>query len=248
MDLNAVKKHWDDPETVSLKDENLRDLERGYLLEFLKTKGKVGMLGDIGCGDGGDTKYWQEFADKVTAYDYSQTMVTKAGKNLGDKADLFQFDLLEDDFDRKFDTVITKRCLINLGDFENQKGAIRKIHKAINDEGYYLMLECCQEGLNNLNEMRTSVGLEQGKQPFHNAYFDLAELTGFLGEYFHIEQVRYFSTYYFLTRVYNQILDQERFKEFDLTAKKLHMQLDLFGQKIIGPQFLMALKKKEHNV
>lgn len=244
MGLDIVKRHWEDPNTASLKDKNLQQLERYYILDFFKKLKLVGLLADVGCGDAVDTMHWCSFAYEVVGYDYSSAMIKKAKENTVGKIKLFHFDLLKDEFCRTFDVVITKRCLINLGNFENQKRAILKIQNSIKDKGYYCMLECCSEGLNNLNVMRVKTGLEPLKMPFHNVYFNIDALREFVQKYFYIEQTRYFSTYYFLTRVYNQLLTKDKYEEFDTTAKEFHMALDIFGSQIIGPQFLMILKRK----
>ena len=57
--LNAVKEHWEDVKTVSLKDNNLQLLERRTILDFIE-RTKKNTLKDIGCGDGSDTKFFAE--------------------------------------------------------------------------------------------------------------------------------------------------------------------------------------------
>jgi predicted TPR repeat methyltransferase len=140
-DLKLIKMHWEDPKTVSLKDRNLQEIERHYITESLKKIGGIEALADIGCGDGVDTAYWCDFAKDVTGYDYSASMIKKARKNLRGKANLFQIDLLKDKLPHLFNVVITKRCLINLGNFENQKKVLLKINKSMKKKGHYVMLE-----------------------------------------------------------------------------------------------------------
>ena len=106
------------------------------------------------------------------------------------------------------------------------------------------MLECCIEGLDKLNYMRKRIGLEPINEPYHNVYFEFKKLKSFIQKYFYIERIKPFSTYYFLTRIYNQALDAERFTKFDPVAKKFNLSFTIFGSDIIGPQFLMILKKR----
>lgn len=77
----------------------------------------------------------------IYAYDYSKSMLTKASKNIKDKKNitLSELDILKDDITTKADVALTKRMLINLGSFENQK----KIH----NDGYFIMLETSIDGL-----------------------------------------------------------------------------------------------------
>ena len=242
-ELNKVKEHWEDSKTVSLKDGNLQELERFSILEALKRIGKVNKLADIGCGDGIDTICWRQYAQKVHGYDYSTVMLKKARKLSKGKVKFHSLDILSEMPKEKYDVIVTKRCLINLGTFENQKKAVMKICRNLNPGGHYIMLESCSEGLNNLNIMRLKANLQPLKVPFHNKYFDLGELIAFLKPAFDIEETKNFSTYYFLTRVYNQVLDKDKFAPFDKVAKNFHIDFNLFGSTIIGPQFLMDLKK-----
>lgn len=243
-DLVAIKDHWENPETVSLKDVNLQELERRAILRALTSAGKIDSIADVGCGDAIDTVHWLPFARKVFGFDYAEAMLEKARKTCRDRISFARLDLLKDNFFLKYDTIITKRCLINLGSFENQKAAIRKICIALKLGGRFLMLECSLNGLNNLNAMRQRQGLPSIREPHHNVYFDLAELLAFLNKLFVVEETVNFSTYYFLTRVYNQVLDAKRYEEFDVVARRFHESVDLFGSNMLGPQFLLILRKK----
>ncbi len=245
-DLGVIKEHWEKEETVSLKDINLQQIERKAIVDFILKTGKK-TLKDIGCGDGSDTIYFSKHVNEVFAYDYSLAMLKKASKTLEnvDNVTLDSLNILEDNIEQKTDLAITKRMLINLGNFENQKNAIKKIHDSLNDDGYFIMLETSMNGLNNLNELREKFNIEKIPEPFHNTLFELEALKEFLNEYFILEEVKYFSTYFFLTRVYNLILEEEDYFKFDNSAKEISMEgVELFGSKIIGPQFCMLLKKR----
>lgn len=245
-DLNVIKQHWEDMDTVSLKDKNLQYLERKTIIEFIQRTNKK-VLKDIGCGDGSDTIHFADQVEKVYAYDYSSAMLTKAKKTLNDtnNVSLDHLDILQDSIDQKSDIAITKRMLINLGNFENQKNAIEKIYNSLEDNGYYIMLETSTNGLSNLNDLRKKLDLEEIPEPFHNTLFELETLKAFLEEYFIIEDIKYFSTYFFLTRVYNVTLNEDNIFKFDENAKLItDNEIELFEDKIIGPQFCMLLKKK----
>jgi len=241
--LKLIKNHWENEETVSLGDVNLRELERLSIIECLK-KQKVCSLIDIGCGDALDTVCYSDYVKDVYGLDYSNTMLQKAKEVCKGKVSLLKFDLLKNNIALKVDMVTTKRLMINLGNFENQKKAILKIYDCLNKDGYYLMLECCIDGLNNLNTMRGRVGLDRINEPFHNTYFQLNELVSFVSTHFYIEEVKYFSTYYFLTRVCNHLLGQDNVKSADGVAKDIHLSFNLSGSIVVGPQFLMVLRKK----
>lgn len=245
--LSIIKSHWENMDTISLKDINLQLLERDVILEFLK-KTERSTLKDIGCGDGSDTIYFAENFEKVYAYDYSNAMLTKASKTLSQASNitLQHLDVLQNDINPITNVVITKRMLINLGNFENQKDAIQKIYNSLDNDGYYIMLETCSNGLENLNRLRTLFSLDIIPEPFHNTLFELEALKEFLENYFIIEDIRYFSTYFFLTRVYNVILDEVNIFKYDKNAKEIvDKGIELFSSQVIGPQFCMLLKRKD---
>ena len=116
-DLNKIREHWENPETISLKDEDLQILERNTLLYYLRQHSPLERLADIGCGDGTDTRFWAPFAQQVIGYDYAETMLAKANINSQPNLRYKKLDLLASTPDGNFDAVITKRCLINLGSF-----------------------------------------------------------------------------------------------------------------------------------
>ena len=225
-------------------------MERNTILEFL-TKINKQVLKDIGCGDASDTLHYASLVEKVYAYDYSNSMLAKATTTLKNISNvtLNKLDILKDDLLIKSDIVITKRMLINLGSFENQKNAIKKIYESLNKDGYFIMLETSKNGLDNLNELRILFNLENIPEPFHNTMFELKELKSFLENYFVIEKINYFSTYYFLTRVYNVMVDDVNYIKLDEKARQIsESNIDLFNSKIIGPQFCMLLKKKDFDI
>ncbi|MHB8155166.1 MAG: class I SAM-dependent methyltransferase [Candidatus Omnitrophota bacterium] len=243
-DLTTIRAHWENPDIVSLKDRNLQELERHCILQCLKKIGNVESLADFGCGDASDTICFSRYAKKTFGYDYSLAMLNKAKNIVKDNIVLSHLDLLQDRLDKKFDIVITKRCLINLGNFRNQAKSIKDIYKCLKKGGYYIMLECSLDGLKNLNNLRRKFGLDPLKEPFHNVYFELAKLRKVVGKYFTIEDSKYFSTYYFLTRIYNQIVDKSGFQRLDFLAKESHFHFDFLSSICLGPQFLLVLKKK----
>lgn len=245
-DLSVIKEHWENKETVSLKDINLQLLERSTIVKYLQNINKK-TLKDIGCGDCSDTIHYAQNVKKAYAYDFSDAMLEKASIVINETSNisLGKLNILEDNLLQRSDVVITKRMLINLGNFQNQKIAIEKIYNSLEKDGCFIMLETSLDGLNNLNDLRKKFNLEIIPEPFHNTLFNLEELKNFLKEYFIIEDVKYFSTYFYLTRLYNPLLGQDDAFKYDNLAREMSMDnISLFDSKIIGPQFCMMLKKK----
>lgn len=109
-----------------------------------------------------------------------------------------------------FDVVISKRCLINLANVEQQKQAVQGIADILNPGGKYLMVECSQQGSDYTNEVRQSIGLHPIEAPWHNLFFDEREVEQWQSDDFQIEDFRHISsTYNFLSRVvYAKLAEQ----------------------------------------
>jgi len=242
-DLGKIREHWEKDETVSLKDKNLQELERESIINYLK-RIKPSTIIDIGCGDCSDTMYFSEFSKEIYGLDYSENMLKKAAEISSRKIKLLNIDILSNDIDIKSDMIISKRCLINMGNFKNQMKVLNKVHGCLCEKGYFILLEGCLDGLKNLNTMRALLGLPIIKEPFHNIYFEMDKLIEHLSKLFYIIEIKNFSTYYFLTRIYNHLLNAKEYVQFDSIAKQVHKKLDIFGSVFIGPQFLMLLQKK----
>ena len=50
--------------------------------------------------------------------------------------------------------------------------------------------------------------------------------------------------YYLLSRLYNQLIDEQHYAKYDFIAKQMHDEIDVLRDRNIGPQFLMLLKKR----
>ena len=181
--LTVVKNHWENPNTESLKDKNLQLIERFAIVEQLE-KIKVSNLADIGCGNCKGTVIFSKYAEFVDAFDYSEKMIKEAMNTISasniEKINIAKLDLINDQINNSYNTVITKRTLINLGNFENQKKAILKIHNSLVKNGYYLMLECSSDGLDNMNSIRDIFSLGKIPMPFHNSHFVMDQLLEFI--------------------------------------------------------------------
>ena len=53
-----------------------------------------------------------------------------------------------------FDVVYSERCLINILDWDGQRKALNEIGRVLRPGGYYLMIECFTDGLENNNRAR----------------------------------------------------------------------------------------------
>ena len=88
--------------------------------------------------------------------------------------------------DSFFDIVYTERCLINILDWEQQKQAMKEIARILKHSGYYLMIECFTDGLENNNKARREMGLSEIEPAYHNLYFDKERLFSELKDVFRV--------------------------------------------------------------
>ena len=110
-----------------------------------------------------------------------------------------------------FGAVITQRCLINIPDWSGQREALSEIHRVLADDGYYLMIECFTDGLDNNNAARVECGLEPLGSSEFNTYFDKDRFCEFVkGKFVFIEstgwQYNFLSSHYFISRVLHALV------------------------------------------
>lgn len=253
----TIKKFWDDQAgqyqqqgLATCPDEIDRELEIDSIAKYIKDGKKVL---DIGCGNGYSTiKFAQKYKNiKITGIDYSEEMIRHANvaldkldKNLKNRIKFMVGDVLLMDFKEKFDIITTSRCLINLVNFNQQKQAIKNIHKLLNKGGSYIMCENTLDGLERINLLRKIVGLEEIPMRWHNQYFNEKTLIKFLRLNFKILDIDNFdSLYYVASRVFNAKLTPEGQKpDYNAGINKIAAKLPSVGD--FSPTKIFVLRKK----
>ena len=173
---------------------------------------------DVGCGNGYSTNV---FAKEIrhstfTGVDYSAPMIAQAQDRLRNKplrnlsfevANVLDLYALK----RKYDIVISERCLINLKDWDDQRKALVQIKGILNPGGKLILVENTQEGLDNLNKLRLSVGLHKIETRWHNSYLPQREFMSYARKNFTIQHVENIGNlYYIISRVvYAKIAQME---------------------------------------
>lgn len=197
---------WDEQagkgELSGTRDRYAKELEMAVITRYVKNGMRVL---DVGCGDGETLRYIRSKKKiKGIGIDYSEEMVNCASALAGPDLgycwyDIKKLSLLTED---EYDLIYTQRALINLDTWEEQRQAILDILSLLKPGGTYVMVECFQEGLQEINELRLKVGLESIVPPWHNRYLKLWEMGNFLesnGLYWKIEH--FSGAYYFMSRV-----------------------------------------------
>ena len=149
---------------------------------------------------------------------------------------------------KKFDVIISDRCIINLPTRELQKKAIKEIWLSLKRGGYYIMVENFIEGHNVMNKLRKRLGLKEISVRWHNNYLDEKFLNSFISRYFKISTRKNISSiYYLITRtVYSKICQIEnREPDYDNIIYKIAVGLDE-AEGNYGPINLLLLKKRQY--
>lgn len=245
--LEITKNHWESPSVESLKDSNLRRLEISSIITSMKRYANTSAtlkLADFGCGDGLDTQKFSAIASRSVGFDYSHEMLSRATRRQSDILGFKHLDLITDAVPGTYDIAISKRFVINLGDWSIQSACINKIAKSILPGGLFLFLECYKQGFDNLNFHRNRVGLPSLVEPYHNSYLDFDKTVSHLNESFEIIEMVDFSTYYYFTRCLTPFLASDKAFEFDEKIRLFSEADDVLQGSFMGPQKLMCLRKK----
>ena len=221
-------------------DLGLKQLEMQTLSSYI-TDGQRVL--DLGCGSGTAAFFLAENKSlEITGMDFSPEMVKQANSERDQRGlSPSQLNFMVQDIRKlnemtalqyvSYDVVLTERVLINLETWDEQKNAIHEIIKLLRPGGIYLMCENLRDGLDNLNAMRTSVGLEPITSPWHNRYLEQDEVAEI--EFAELIEYRDFtSVYYLFSRVINAWMAKERNEEpkYDAPINKLALELSKFKQ------------------
>ena len=200
---------------VTTQDVHLRELEIATLRSQLENLNLPpgSRVVDIGCGDGHSTLKVAKSLKTLSfkAMDFSSNMIDVARERLEQNPELKErvsfevgdvTDLRSCLSEGSVDVVTTDRCLINLTSGRQQYDALAEIHRALKPGGHYVGIEDFQEGNDELNRLRESLGLPKIAVRWHNLFFRQAEFLQQMKCLFSaVEIIDFASSYYFATRV-----------------------------------------------
>jgi cyclopropane fatty-acyl-phospholipid synthase-like methyltransferase len=214
---------------------------------------------DIGAGNGYTAiRLAQKKAINVIGIDISLEMVDYANqmqkKYDGTLKGIAKFelgDILSAGFlkyfgENRFDTVLTKRTLINVLSWEEQKKSIIKIWNLLKPNGKYILMEATVQGHENINRLRQHFGIARTPIRWHNNYLDEDKLLPFLTDRFESVFFKDFSSTYYIGSRVIQPLFLKPFKKkpnYDFFLNRLFSYLPSFGN--YGIQKIFVCRKKD---
>lgn len=222
--VNKVRTVWDEfarkygpDRRASTPDAYLVDLEVRTLVRHIRD-GEIVL--DIGAGNGYTAfKLAQKKSIDIIGVDLSSEMVACARRmvnNYDDKlkgavhfelGDILNSEILERFGENRFDTVLTKRTLINVLSWKEQKESIIKIWHLLKPNGKFIIMEATVQGHANINRLRERFGISKTPIRWHNNYLDEKKLLPFLNHRFEIILFKDFSsTYYIGSRLIQPLL------------------------------------------
>lgn len=215
-----VKKFWEDQAKrfkesplATAPDVYYRELEIQSILAHLKNGASVL---DVGCGNGFSTFAFarQLPHSQFTGVDYSESLITyalRATKKekkavqkrlsfiVGDVLSLGSVPALRG---KKFDYIVSERCLINLVNWQEQAHALLEMKKLLKKGGHIILTENTQEGLARLNGLRKQFDLPAITVRWHNYYMPEKKLLPFMKKHFKLESTENCGNlYYIVSRV-----------------------------------------------
>ena len=209
--------------SCTMEDEYIREKESRAIHSLIEavlianSESRQRIL-DVGCGNGCTLRMLAEFARGRALVDRLELLGVEKNPDLHDlavkmneglpvviqKGDILLADTLA--FGQaSIDVCISQRVLINLLNAEHQKLALANLVDLVKPGGYLLLIECFQDGMDNLNAARNEFGLEPNLPAIHNLYLqnDVLQIP-------HMEEdapggwrvpPNIFSTHYYVQRV-----------------------------------------------
>jgi len=230
-----VKAFYDSLETTqkyaTSRDFNLRELE----IEFIRSNVcESKRILDIGCGNGYTLlSLAKSIKAEMVGVDFSERMIdgarVLAQQMLDRGVDRPTFQLGDARelkcADGRFDAVISERCLLNLPSRNDQYLVLQEMHRVLAEGGIAALVEGTLQGLERLNKLRVSVGLEaipdRSEDNVSSLKLDEVEFENRARRFFTIEKKQDFGMYYLLSRVVHPLLVFPEEPRFDARINEI---------------------------
>jgi len=189
----------------TMPDSNTRRLEIENILKYINENDSCI---EIGCGNGAASIEISKIKTlDLTSIDDNEEMIKLAKKQptneIKGKIQFQRLNVLNLDFQETHDTIFSIRCIVNLMIWEDQKKALQKMAKAVKKGGKLILLEAFSDGLDELNQARKELGLENIPPAYHNLHLNKELVIPHLQENNMnlIKEDNFLSSYYFGSRI-----------------------------------------------
>lgn len=240
MTKDIVLEHWNQRATLAERAGSNDLVAKELEIRAISSHIRNGMVvAEFGCGNGTTAlELLRKHDIELYCFDFSPAMIESA-RVLAEEAGFgnrIHFEVVdvrnEPKVEKKFDVIYSERMIINLPDWESQARAIRYLISHLNVGGRYLMCENSKNGLDHLNKLRVSAGLDEILPPWHNVYL-VDDLVASLemSEAKLVDVESFSATYYFLSRVVNAWLASKEGAQpsYDAPVNQLALELPPFG-------------------
>jgi SAM-dependent methyltransferase len=185
---------------VNMPDTVQRDLELKFVFKHLWPTAR---LVEIGCGNGYVSQQLRARVAHVDAFDYSENMIARAHETYGETNNRFFLDDVRDPKNTKspYDAALCVRVLMNLGNLDEQRIALRNMAGMLRPGGRLVLVEGFRDGFDALSGFRQAIGIPQVAPAAHNFYSYLADVKPTINEFFLVEETWHTGLYDFLTRI-----------------------------------------------
>jgi ubiquinone/menaquinone biosynthesis C-methylase UbiE len=201
-------------------DQDLAELELDFILDHVQ-----GKTLNVGCGNGYETWACQQKTGDAEGLDFSEEMI-KIARNRFPDCKFTVGNVLKLPYpDNTFDSVTTRRTLINLLKKAEQEKAASEIKRVTKNGGTVVLVEATEQGYLLLNDYRRMFGLQPIKVKDFNRSMDEAMMK----HEFPDACFCALDTYYFLTRIYYPLVSEkvEYGTVFQKVAKEMQRKLNL---------------------
>ena len=174
LHYDSVSKKYNTSKLSTMSDMFVRNEETNFILERIKKiKSKLKIL-DIGCGNGYTLDQISKLKKKHILFgmENNKSLYDISCKRLKKKAKITNGDIriLNQNFKKKFDLIIIQRVLINILNSSHQKKSLYNVLTYLKKNGKLIVIECFEDGLKQLNNLRQKYGLNKIQPAFHNKY------------------------------------------------------------------------------
>jgi SAM-dependent methyltransferase len=189
-----------DQAKVNIDDTVQRDFELRFIVEQLSPS--MRML-EVGCGNGYITDQIRKQVAFVDAFDYAENMVRRARARYGETNNWFFHDSVLDPKQTRgpYDAILCVRVLINLRDLTEQVRAVSNLCDLLRPGGRLILIEGYRDGFDELNGLRTAIGLPPAQPAAINYYSSLSELMPHILTSFSVAATFNTGLFDFLTRI-----------------------------------------------